>query len=234
MNTTPTPRDEMLEHEYDGIREYDNPPPNWIMVILYVSLVFAVGYWLFYHVFDQGSLPVARYQAEMSRAADAQLAKMAGQQPTDESLLLMSQTPAGTVEGAQIYQQFCIACHNADGSGSVGPNLTDAYWIHGGRPLQILNTVTHGVPAKGMIAWESQLGPARVQKVSAYLLTLKGRNLPGKEPQGVIEGAEGAPAGGVPGAPPPVEAAPTAPANPPSGIAPSATPPAPASAPIGH
>jgi cytochrome c oxidase cbb3-type subunit 3 len=184
-----TPRDEMLDHEYDGIREYDNPPPGWIMAILYATLVFSVGYWLVFHVFDRGLLPVARYEVEVARAAELQLARFAGQEPTDESLALMAQTPAGTVEGAQIFQQFCIACHNVDGSGNVGPNLTDAYWIHGGSPLQMLQTVTNGVPAKGMVAWGAQLGPSRVQKVVAFLVTLKGRNLPGKAPQGELEGA---------------------------------------------
>ena len=220
------PRDEMLDHEYDGIREFDNPPPGWIMAILYVTLVVAVGYWLYYHIFDQGKLPVARYNHEMALAAEAQLAKFAGQAPTDESMLLMSQTPAATVEGAQIFSQFCVACHLADGSGSVGPNLTDGYWLHGGRPLQILNTVTNGVPEKGMVAWASQLGPARVQKVSSYVLTLKGKNLPGMAPQGVPEvaapaapaGATPAPAAGAPAAatPPPAAASSAAPAASPS------------------
>jgi cytochrome c oxidase cbb3-type subunit 3 len=80
-----------------------------------------------------------------------------------------------------------VACHQADGSGLVGPNLTDAYWLHGGQPLDILHTVTNGVPEKGMVAWLSQLGPRRVEDVTVYVLTLKGKNLPGKEPQGEPE-----------------------------------------------
>jgi cytochrome c oxidase cbb3-type subunit III len=188
-----SPRDELLEHEFDGIREYNNPPPNWIMYILYTSIVFAVGYWVFFHVFNLGSLPVKKYDQAVAAAAEAQLAKMATQEVSDQSLLLMSQVPARVDEGRQIFQQFCIACHMPDGSGNVGPNLTDAYWIHGGKPLQILNTVTYGVPEKGMVAWRDQLGPARVQKVVAFVLTLKGKNLPGKAPQGVLETLEPAP-----------------------------------------
>ena len=221
-----TARDEILAHDYDGIREYDNPPPNWIMAILYASLIFAVGYWTFYHVFDLGSLPVKEYQAEAARAAANQLARMAGQEPTDESLALMAQTPAGTAEGAQIFQQFCVACHAADGSGSVGPNLTDPYWLHGGRPTQILATVTNGVPDKGMVAWAGQLGPARVQKVVAYVLTLKGKNLPGKAPQGEPE-TSAAPAGSAPVVSPPDSAA-AGPSRSPS--SPSASSPQPAGA----
>jgi cytochrome c oxidase cbb3-type subunit 3 len=192
------PRDELLEHEFDGIREYDNPPPNWIMYILYTSIVFAVGYWVFFHVFNLGSLPVKQYDRSVAAAAEVQLAKMATQEISDQSLLLMSQVPARVDEGRQVFQQFCVACHLQDGSGSVGPNLTDAYWIHGGKPLQILNTVTYGVPDKGMVAWRDQLGPARVQKVVAFVLTLRSKNLPGKAPQGNLETPETTPPSPLP------------------------------------
>jgi hypothetical protein len=49
-------RDEMLDHEFDGIREYNNPPPRWIMMILYGSIVFGIGYWLYYHTYGVGRL----------------------------------------------------------------------------------------------------------------------------------------------------------------------------------
>ncbi len=203
-----SPRDELLEHDFDGIREYNNPPPRWIMYMLYTSIVFAVGYWTYFHVFHLGSLPVREYDQAVAAAAESQLAAMAMQEVSDQSLLLLSQVPARVAEGGQIYQQFCVACHQPDGSGSVGPNLTDAYWIHGGKPTQILHTVTYGVPDKGMVAWRDQLGPARVQKVVAFVLTLRGRNLPGKAAEGNLEMPEPAPAApagassAAPGAPP--------------------------------
>jgi cytochrome c oxidase cbb3-type subunit 3 len=217
------PRDELLDHEFDGIREYDNPPPGWIMFILYVSVVFALGYWGYYHIFNQGSLPVKAYDEAVAAALEVQVAKMAGQPLTDETLLMMSKVPARADEGRQIFAQFCVACHQPDGSGNVGPNLTDNYWIHGGKPLQILNTVTNGVPEKGMVAWRDQLGPVRIQKVVSYVLTLKGKNLPGKAPQGNLETAEAAPVGGA--APAPAAGAKPAAAGTPAGSpAPATTP----------
>lgn len=200
-------RDEMLDHEFDGIREYDNPPPPWIMWILYGSLAFAVVYWMVFHTFRVAAFPTAEYDHEMARAAEMQLARMSSSELTDDALALMSTIPNHVAEGRQIYDQFCVACHMPDGQGSVGPNLTDAYWLHGGRPLQILKTVTDGVPDKGMVAWGAQLGPSRVQKVTAYLLTIKGKNVPGKAPQGTME-TESPPAQAVPAEPgvPPAEA----------------------------
>ena len=181
--------DEMLDHEFDGIREFDNPPPNWIMWLLYASIAVAVGYWLVYQTFGVGSYPTTRYKAEMARAAEQQLARMAKVELNDRTLELMAAIPAKVGEGRKIFEQFCVACHGAGGEGSVGPNLTDPFWIHGGTPMQIHKTVTSGVPDKGMVAWAGQLGPARVQTVTAYVLTLKNTNKPGKAPQGEPEAA---------------------------------------------
>jgi len=183
-------QDELLDHEYDGIREFDNRLPNWWLYTLYGAMIFSLFYWLGFHTWNVWSLPHQRYEDEMAAAAEAQLKAMEGQELTDETLRLMSSVPATVARGRATFEQFCVACHMADASGNVGPNLTDNYWLHGGQPLQILNTVTHGVPDKGMAAWGNQLGPVRVREVVAYVLTLKGLNRPGKEPQGVLEGAD--------------------------------------------
>src|SRR5690606_10829399 len=162
----------LLEHEYDGIREYDNRLPNWWQYTLYGAIVFSVVYWLVFHTFRGVPLPEARYEQEMAKAAEMQLARMAGQELTNEALQLMATIPDRVAAGQQIFNQFCTGCHGPNGEGNVGPNLTDEYWLHGAEPLAIHNTVTRGVPEKGMAAWGSQLGPVRVQQVVAYVLTL--------------------------------------------------------------
>jgi cytochrome c oxidase cbb3-type subunit 3 len=181
--------DELRGHVYDGIEEYDNKLPNWWLFILYGSIVFAVGYWLVFHTFSIVDLPRARYDKEMVQASEVQLARLAKTGLTDESLALMATIPAQVEEGRQLYATYCVVCHADRGQGLVGPNLTDGFWIHGGRPLDIHKTVTDGVLSKGMAAWGRQLGPTRVQKVVAYVLTLKGTEVPGKAPEGVPEAA---------------------------------------------
>ena len=58
-------------------------------------------------------------------------------------------------------------------------------WIHGGDPMSIYKTMKDGVVAKGMPAWGPQLGEAKTQAVSAYVLSLRNTNVPGgKAPQG--------------------------------------------------
>ncbi|MEO6420141.1 MAG: c-type cytochrome, partial [Polyangiaceae bacterium] len=74
--------------------------------------------------------------------------------------------------------------------GTIGPNLTDSYWIHGGAPDKIYATIHDGVLAKGMPAWGAQLGNSQVQSLTAFVLTLRDTNVAGgKPPQGEPEGA---------------------------------------------
>ncbi|MCB1161659.1 MAG: cbb3-type cytochrome c oxidase N-terminal domain-containing protein [Candidatus Krumholzibacteriia bacterium] len=175
-------QDQVFDHDFDGIQEYDNRLPNWWLWILWGSIIFSVGYWLFFHTFGVGKLPQARYDVEMQKAAEAQLAK--GGAIDDAALTLMSTLPARVDEGKQLFATYCVACHADRGQGLVGPNLTDEYWIHGARPTDIYNTVTNGVLDKGMAAWGRQLGPNRVQSLVAFVLTIKNTNVPGKAPQG--------------------------------------------------
>ena len=179
--------DTVLDHDYDGIQEYDNKLPNWWLWILYGTIVFSVAYWLYFQTFRIGLQPQERYRVEMAKAAEAQLAKMGDAQITDDALVLMTKIPDRVKEGRAIFEQFCVVCQGDRGQGSVGPNLTDKSWIHGGKPTQILNTVTNGVLTKGMAAWGNQLGPRRVQAVVAYVLTIKNTDVPGKAPEGIEE-----------------------------------------------
>jgi len=184
--------DQEREHAYDGITEYDNKLPNWWLLTLYGAIVFSVIYWLVFHTLEIRQLPIDDYHAEMQAAAEAQLARMAEGGLTNESLELMATITERVQAGDAMFQKYCVACHLERGQGSVGPNLTDPYWIHGGEPLAIHKIVMEGVPSKGMAAWGRQLGPRRVDEVVAYVLTLRNTNVPGKAQEGTL--FEGLPA----------------------------------------
>lgn len=176
-------------HEVDGIQEYDNKLPNWWLYTLYGAIAFAAVYWFHYHVAEFGDSSLARYQAEVDKAAAEQAAKFkAAGVMSAEALAAMAKDKATVEQGKQVFAQTCAACHRQDGGGMVGPNLTDEFWMHGGAPDKIYKTITDGVPDKGMPAWAAQLGPDRVQAVTAYVITLAGTNVPGgKAPQGERE-----------------------------------------------
>jgi mono/diheme cytochrome c family protein len=73
------------------------------------------------------------------------------------------------VAGAKIFEQNCVACHGADMTGGIGPNLLDAEWIHGGEVEQIEQVITNGVPEKGMVSWGPILGEQKVGLVARYV-----------------------------------------------------------------
>ncbi len=95
-------------------------------------------------------------------------------------------TDAGLLaSGKQIFKVNCAQCHGNLGEGTVGPNLTDNYWLHGAGINAIAKSVMYGYPAKGMIPWRGTLQPDEIINVSSYVLTLKGTNPPNaRAPQG--------------------------------------------------
>ena len=182
-------RDVLLDHEYDGIREYDNRLPNWWLYTLYGAILFAVGYWFYYHTLSAGNEVMEDHAIASADAARLQIERMGDGAFTDEALGLIAQVPERVVQGREIFQQFCVVCHAEDGGGNVGPNLTDAYWLHGSKPTDIWKTIHDGVPDKGMAAWGSQLGPTRVQSVTAFVLSIRNTNVSGKAPEGELTDA---------------------------------------------
>jgi cytochrome c oxidase cbb3-type subunit 3 len=168
-------------HEYDGILEADNRLPTWWLLTFYLAIVFSAGYWMYYEAFQTGAGPLKLYYAEKAAVAEKN-----GVDPTDAELLALSTGPTLDL-GRQVFVTNCVACHAAKGQGKIGPNLTDAAWLHGGAPLDIFKTVRDGVPAKGMPAWGATLGRSSVTQVVAFVLTLRGTNVPGKAAEGQLE-----------------------------------------------
>lgn len=182
-------KDVMLDHDYDGIKELDNSLPPWWVYMFYVTIFFAIGYLMHYHVLGTGKLQAAEYQTEMENAKLAQLAHeralAAKGEGFDMSKLAVLTDAASIESGKGIFVSNCASCHGTKGEGGVGPNLTDAYWIHGGDFKSIYNTINNGVLDKGMIAWKAMLKPQKMQEVASYITTLQGTNPPGaKAPQG--------------------------------------------------
>ncbi len=91
-------------------------------------------------------------------------------------------------EGVKLFKAGCVVCHGMKGEGGIGPNLTDDYWLHGSQPSEIAKTIINGVPEKGMISWKSQMKPAEVGALIAYIISIKGSNPENaKAPQGKKE-----------------------------------------------
>ena len=179
-------KDILLDHEYDGIRELDNNLPPWWKYGFYITILFAVGYMLHFHVFKTGKLQIAEYNDEMEKARiELEEYRLLAANNVDETNVTMLEDNTEISKGSEIFKQYCSSCHGNAGEGNVGPNLTDDYWLHGGDIKNIFKVIKEGVPQKGMISWKQQLSPKQIQEVSSFIITLAGTNPPNaKEPQG--------------------------------------------------
>ena len=176
----------LMEHSYDGIREYDNPLPGWWRAMFWASIFFAAGYWVWFHVGHWARTPAQKYQAALAEYdSKRELRAAAEAASVDEAMLAHeAQDPQIVAHGAEIFASRCASCHDATGHGLIGPNLTDDYQIHGTTRMDILATVRGGVPGTAMPAWGEQMPASDVIAAAVFVTTLRGKHLPGKAPQG--------------------------------------------------
>ncbi len=176
--------DHLMDHQYDGIQEYDNPMPRWWVWIYWGTFWFSLAYLFHYWVGNGVSLQES-YDQEVA-TVNAERAKEALKQTVSEDSLSQMMADAGTIEkGAEVFQSKCVACHLEKGQGSIGPNLTDSHWINGkGTLMDIYQVVSEGSTAKGMPAWNRQLKPEELRAVVAFVGSIRGTNIEGKAPEG--------------------------------------------------
>lgn len=166
-------------HVADGIEEYDNPLPAWWFYMFVLTLVWGVGYLVIYP--GMGNFPgllgwtqVAQHDKEVA-AADEKYRAM-----RDRYLALpiaeIASDPAVRKMGMRMFSNNCAQCHGADARGSYGfPNLADDDWLYGGHPDAIKASITAGRQG-AMPAWGSIIGEEGITNVTAYILSINGRD----------------------------------------------------------
>lgn len=174
-----------MEHEFDGIKELNNPPPPWLLYLFYISVVFSVIYIVYYHYTDYGELQDQEYLSEM---ADAEVVLQKIKANTKQLEIVLLTDEESLINGKEFFDnKTCIACHGAVGQGNaIGPNLTDEFWIHGSSIEDVFNIIKVGNPTKGMTPFKDILTDKQILEVSSYILDrLVGSNPENaKEPQG--------------------------------------------------
>jgi cytochrome c oxidase cbb3-type subunit 3 len=162
----------LMQHEYDGIRELDNNLPPWWLWGFYATIVFAVVYLFNYHVFRTSDLQYKAYDKEMAQAkkdVDAYLSKMA--MNVDEHTATLLTDKDALSSGKALFDANCVVCHNPNGEGNIGPNLTDEAWIYGPDVKDLFKTIKMGTP-NGMPEHASKLNPVQIQQVASFVLSL--------------------------------------------------------------
>ena len=182
-------------HEWDGIRELNTPLPRWWLYLFYLTIAFAVVYWIAYPSWPliTGYAPgvlgytnrarvaedVAAGQAARMQQASGLVSANLAQIEADSKLLQLA-----LAQGKAAFGDNCAPCHGSGGQGQAGyPNLTAGRWLWGGTLEQIHTTIEHGIRAddpdthtSAMPAFgkDGILKPEEIREVANYVRTLAG------------------------------------------------------------
>lgn len=149
------------QREHPDPHESSTPIPRKLIALVSLALLWAVGY-------------IFMAQSDDSPAL--------GDRRTRADLLATAGSPAGTVDGAQIYAAQCAACHQATGAGLPGvfPPLAASEWVIGKNGL-LVDIVLHGVSGKltvkgasyngAMPAFGEKLNDAEIAAVLSHIRT---------------------------------------------------------------
>ena len=186
-------------HVWDGIQELDNPMPRWWVWVLYLTIIWGIGYTIAYPAWPLitghtpgviGSDQRADVVAEIKRFDDANAAVKAKLVAADLTAIQadVALTTYATSAGASVFKTFCAQCHGSGAAGVQGkgyPNLLDDDWIWGGAMEDIHTTISHGIrnttdadarysqmPAFGT---DDLLEPAQIGQAVDYVLQLSGQ-----------------------------------------------------------
>ncbi|TAF14456.1 MAG: cytochrome-c oxidase, cbb3-type subunit III [Alphaproteobacteria bacterium] len=179
-------------HEWDGIKELNNPLPRWWLWVLYLTIIWAIGYWVVYPAFPifsadaerggtKGSLGWTQYSKLKQEQADIVAVRAkhlehfhgSSYDAIRNDAALYAFALAG---GEAAFKDNCATCHGTGGAGSKGyPNLNDDDWLWGGKIADIEQTIRYGVRMHDearqsqMPAFAEMLKPEEVRDVATYV-----------------------------------------------------------------
>ncbi len=148
---------ETTGHEWDGIKELDNPMPRWWLWTFYLTIIFAVGYVIYYPAIPllegstmgiSGQTNRSLLREEIAAVEESRRETLASLESQDLDAIRSNDELArfAVAGGASLFRVHCSQCHGSGAQGSPGyPNLNDDDWIWGGDLASIYTTVKHGI-----------------------------------------------------------------------------------------
>jgi len=182
-------------HEWDGIKELNNPLPRWWVITFYMTIAWAIGYMIAYPAWPllssatKGVLGYSSRNEVKNELAAAEAAKgkfVTAIQGKSVSDILGDDAlrEFAVAAGAATFKVNCVQCHGSGAQGSKGfPNLNDDDWLWGGKPDQIQQTIMHGIRFTSdpdtrqseMPAFADIITPDQIAQVSAFVASLSGK-----------------------------------------------------------
>lgn len=161
----------MDSHDYDGIKELNNPAPTWIVAIFLLSIGFAMFYAVYYFGYpNNGKDQISEYTKNVAAFAATKEA-MKSSNGSDITALNPAQIKE---QGGKLFlEKGCIACHGMKGEGNaIGPNLTDNSWINGCSEEALVKIITEGKAEKGMTPYKAMMTEDQIKITSKYILAV--------------------------------------------------------------
>jgi cytochrome c oxidase cbb3-type subunit 3 len=173
------PKPDDTSHTWDeDLTEYNKPMPRWWLVMFYLTIVFGIGYLVYYPGLGSwqgtsGWTSAKEHDAEAALAEKQLAATFAAYE--GRSIEELAKNDDALRHGRSIFANHCATCHGSDARGAKGfPDLTDSVWHWGGSADEILATVTGGRQA-AMPPMEQVLGPTGLTETAVYVMSLSGR-----------------------------------------------------------
>lgn len=174
----------LLDHSYDNIQELNHPLPSWWNTIWGISIIFSIGYFVYYQFMD-GPTIKEEFHKELKVVMAKQDHYKKMESAFDQVYYTKIIAEGGIEKGKEVYDLNCLPCHAENGIGDVGPNLTDDHWlIAKGTPDTIYGVVFNGSEANGMPIWSEMISKDEIYQAVAYVMTFHNKFRKGKEPQG--------------------------------------------------
>lgn len=188
-------------HAWDGdLQEYNNPLPRWWVWTFYLTILFAVLYWIWFpawpvakqftpgvgkisYVDAKGVEKTTHWNTRADLMRDMN-ALGAMQKPFFDKVAAQPyETIAKDPElnnfiasaGKSLFADNCATCHQAGGQGKIGffPNLADDDWLYGGSFDKIQETIMQG--RRGyMPPFGEALSTEQIEQLANYVLSLSG------------------------------------------------------------
>lgn len=187
---------ETTGHEWDGIKELNNPLPRWWLYVLYACILWAIGYWIVMPAWPTLSGYTKGVFGHSQRNLVAEQIEAAHDAQADFRAALLNEDPAEILKdqnhlefalagGKAAFGDNCAPCHGSGAAGASGyPNLNDDSWLWGGNLDDILTTVRYGIRAEhdetrvgDMPAFvaDGMLDRQQANDVTEYVLAFSGR-----------------------------------------------------------